>query len=48
MPRRNNVKKTDTETKGEKSEHAFNEAAESKVSKKNMTYSTQDFLRDKV
>lgn len=48
MPRRNNVKKTDTETKGEKSEHAFNEAAESKVSKKNMTYTKGDFFKDKV
>ncbi|MCR3761254.1 hypothetical protein [Clostridium felsineum] len=48
MSRRNNVKKSSTASKGEKSEKAFNKAAESKVDKKNMTYTQKDFFNDKV
>ncbi|AAK79819.1 hypothetical protein BJV85_002141 [Clostridium acetobutylicum] len=48
MSRRNNIKKNDTATKEVKADKAFNRAAESKVEKKNMTYTQKDFFNDKV
>ncbi|WP_234120593.1 hypothetical protein [Clostridium hydrogenum] len=43
-----NAKKTDSETKRVKAEDAFEEAAESKIKKRNMTYNKEDFYKDKV
>lgn len=46
--RRRNVKRIDSAPKRVKSEDVFEQAAEDKVKKRNMTYEEEDFLKDKV